>query len=270
MPSERGMSPITALVPRVESALAPRAFGAELARMSEKIEHDRIERARAEGITLDELARREERANDERERASRAAWLRSQRLQRIRPYASQIRRPMVEAILDGTIEATPAVVAVRSFCEDSVELPFLVLSGGVGTGKTVAALAELVRRDPSEVAYVHATELARRYEPWREDRERGVEAIDLGVRLLVLDDLGTERGDDPRFAEALGRIIDKRLGPGVTASGELYRRVTIITTNLAPKEIGPKYAAIGGRIADRFRGDARSVLLTGDSMRGAR
>ena len=205
------------------------------------------------GITVDELERRRQEAAFEARRAERELGARRRRLQILRPYAERIGRDVVEAIANDVIEVTPLMVAVREFMANG-ERPMLVISGGVGIGKTCAAVAALVRHGVG--VYCHAADLASRYEPWSADAKRGVEPIDMSTSLLVLDDLGSERGDDPRFAEAVGQTIDRRIGPGITSDGDLYRRITIITTNIPTRDLEAKY---GARFADRLFEHAQAM-----------
>lgn len=155
------------------------------------------------------------------------------------------------ALLRGAAEPTPAMRAVEEWLS-SPRWPALVLVGGVGTGKTVAGISALFRV-PGDL--VHARELARRHDPWGEDRQGGVRPLDLRHRLLVLDDLGTERLEDPRFIPALEDLVDARQGGGLR---------TLITTNLRKEELRSRY---GHRVADRLNAIASGVRLTSDSMR---
>ena len=205
------------------------------------------------GITVDELERRRQEAAFAEREAERSSAARRRRLQIVRPYAERIGRPIVEAIANDAVETSSLVLAVRDFM-DHGDRPMLVVSGGVGVGKTCAAIAALVRHGHG--VYCHAADLASRYETWSADARRGVEPIDMSTSFLVLDDLGSERGDDPRFAEAIGQTIDRRIGPGITPDGEIYRRVTIITTNILTKDLGEKY---GARIADRLYEHAQAM-----------
>lgn len=155
-----------------------------------------------------------------------------------------------QALLDGSLLPTPALDAVSRWLA-ARQRPVLVLTGGVGAGKTLAALWALTRV-PGDL--VPARELARRHDPWGEDRQAGVKPLDLRHRLLVLDDLGTER-EDARFMPALEDVLDSRQS-GVR---------TLITTNIKPKDIRARY---GDRFADRLREVATSVQVETQSMRG--
>ncbi len=149
---------------------------------------------------------------------------------------------------------------------------FLLLSGSRGTGKTVAACAALLaalRAGPPPAergaverwaarigahlsgGFVSAPTLPMRLAPWKDERERHA-PINLQRAFLVLDDLGTERPGS-RFAEAFGRLVDRR-----------QAKATIITTNLAPSELRARY---GDRVADRLNHGARVQVLRGASMR---
>lgn len=154
------------------------------------------------------------------------------------------------AFLAGRLALTPSLDAVSRWLDGS-RTPVLILVGGVGAGKTLAALEALVRV-PGDM--VHARELARRYDPWGDDRNGNVRPLDLRHRLIVLDDLGTERAD-PRFQPALEDLVDFRQGNGLR---------TLITTNVSAGDIRRLY---GDRVADRLNAIAKAVRLDTDSMR---
>lgn len=171
------------------------------------------EQHEANVLAEEKRAREEQRARMEQE-------ARSDLLDRMR---GRITDDVAKRIATGTLADTASLQAVRAWL--AAPKPMLVLTGGVGTGKTVAALWGLtqVRGD-----LVYARDLARRHEVWGSDRDYGVRPIDLRHRLIVLDDLGTEATEDRRFAPALDELIDSRQGGGLR---------TIITTNLEAPEI---------------------------------
>lgn len=194
-----------------------------------------------------------------------------------------LRRQDREAALADNLQDTEALGHVRGWLQETQEAA-LMLCGGVGTGKTVAAawavvyaerrpLAKLVEAgsDPlcsrdrgledlrtslPRTEVVPASLLARRVDPWKVDTEAGIERLDLDWPLVVLDDLGTERSDDPRFSEALFRLVDERQ--------DQARFRTLITTNLKRADIRPRY---GDRIADRLNHIGKAVEIRGESMR---
>lgn len=234
---------------------------AVLLRAKEAAEKATEAEAASLGITVDELDRKRQEESIAARESERSSALRRRRLQILRPYAERIGQSIVEAIANDSVETTPLVSAACDFVAAG-DRPMLVISGGVGVGKTCAAIVALVRHGHG--VYCHAADLASRYEPWSADAKRGVEPIDMATPLLVLDDLGSERGDDPRFAEAIGQTIDRRIGPGITAEGEIYRRATIITTNVATKDLEAKY---GARVADRLYEHARAMNVRDQTSR---
>lgn len=144
----------------------------------------------------------------------------------------------------------------------------LVLAGGVGLGKTLAAVLWL---------YTWGMD-AKNWdtEPYGQFlRGRGLfltarefllmdhfdgEAMDLVMRptRLVLDDVGAEPLDDKGFGTSkIDALIDARYcGPGLT----------LVTTNLAPRTFEARY---GVRVIDRLREVGRWVTLgDGPSLRG--
>ena len=187
--------------------------------------------------------------------------------------ASHLRRRF--GIHDGGVLANPepteALLAVRAFGDSKARI--LVLCGGVGTGKSLAAADMFVAPfrgiDPSALeaagsewervvcpvagSWVSAPKLARAIDPWRHELDAGHEPIDPSRGVSVLDDLGTE-GDSQRFQEALATYIDARMDAPKT----------VITTNLAKADIRKRY---GDRIADRLNHVGACVELKGKSMR---
>lgn len=174
-------------------------------------------------------------------------------------YGHLVPRHMHEPFIAGDIADTKALAAVRQWLGSDSPKPILVLLGGTGTGKTLASFTALATLRGQ---LVEAVQLGRRADPWRNDIDAGVEALDLTTGgLLVLDDLGTEDADDKRFFEAFGRLVNVRQG---TKNGRPLR--TLITTNIPSTDIRRRY---GDRVADRFNEVAKAVPLEGASMRKA-
>lgn len=171
---------------------------------------------------------------------------------------------------------TTARKAVREWLDDE-RATMLILSGTVGTGKTLAA-AEAVaifwdeswraepfspKRRRAMPRWVTARDLGR-YAPWDAPAEWST------AGLLVLDDLGIEEAKPQTLAHIDGLIV------GREADGLR----TIITTNMAAKAKGPDdppgfIDRYKNRITDRLRasglhrGKARYwVTCNGESMRG--
>lgn len=216
--------------------------------------------AAAKGLDLDAYERAvtlEQRRREDEERAQTATESRRHILER---HGNRVPSHLHGPFLAGTMSATPALTACREWLASDRPRPILILVGGTGTGKTVAALNALsiIRGQ-----FVDAPLLGRRCDPWRSELEQGIQFLDLErTPLIVLDDLGTERADDDRFVEAFGRLVNLRQG---TKDGRALR--TLITSNLPPTEIRRRY---GDRVADRLNEIGKAVPLQGASMRSQR
>ncbi len=149
---------------------------------------------------------------------------------------------------------TPAIDATRDWLKSGKT--WLLLSGDVGTGKSIAAA----------YALKHAIEAAPYGAKSAFRRASGVvrmSAFDEGAReleflksasMLVIDDLGTEHATS--WGQSLiHEIFDTRHDD---------RRRTIITTNIKREQLK---AALGDRLSDRIAQDGKVVCLEGKSMR---
>lgn len=144
----------------------------------------------------------------------------------------------------GTLDAYEAAVA----CARDPEHQGLVLAGGTGVGKTHLAAAIMAGRIAGghEVLFATVPELIEDLRAIQRDQGKLEEMHKMLTRceLLVLDDLGAERGTD--FAgEQLFLIVNGRLN---------WRRAMIVTTNLVtPPELSKRLgAAMGERIVSRL------------------
>lgn len=164
--------------------------------------------------------------------------------------------------------ATEALKKAREWLAS--ECDFLLLSGGAGTGKTIAsanALADHLdverqrdggirwmteRERPCGALFVRASE-GQRLGLFDEESQAMVKRM-RRVALLVFDDMGTEMLTDV-WRQQLDDVIDSRY------SNKLR---TIITTNLTPQVFKERY---GERIADRIRHTAMIVQVGNESMR---
>lgn len=141
----------------------------------------------------------------------------------------------------------------------SREADILVLSGGPGCGKSVAAAFWLVFNSISGKDgelwsggyWVTAASLSRGYAYDQEAFEKLVKK-----HALVIDDLGTEYQDQKeRYLATLAEIVETRFA---------REKRTLITTNLGPAEFKARY---GERLADRIREDGAFVECGTTSLR---
>lgn len=198
----------------------------------------------------------------EREQAERQERARQQALQatenRIRQAIAGL--PIVEemtaAIVADTIGATPAVSTVQRW-RGAQGKSTLLLLGGVGCGKTVAAawaIAHEVRHNRYHSAqYAKMRDAANLFRAgFGEDLKAFEKMLECG--LLVIDELTTERDADLGRA-CLHEIIDWRGSKGAP---------TLLLANRTKAEIAKHYDP---RTIDRLRECAAVVELVGKSMR---
>jgi hypothetical protein len=190
--------------------------------------------------------------------------------QRTREQQTQDRRiaagiPERVLKLFGRINNNAAIEAVREFIDGPETL--LVLTGGEGPGKTVAACVGLDE-------YTSRVRPASRGRPERPYRGLLVKALDL-VRpgtfdaefwdglaewdLLVIDDIGTEPLDEKGWALAnIHGLLDKRYDADLK---------TILTANLTWERFAARYCQDGGRLQGRLREVGAFIELDGESLR---
>lgn len=145
----------------------------------------------------------------------------------------------------------------------------LVLLGGVGCGKTVAACSALLGHWKERRGYLRVPGDLPPTKAWRS--AMFVTLADLGSRslwdgedrdfrqqvirtpMLIMDECGTEHGDG---ASAITELIRDRLA---------NHRRTILTSNMTPAKFIERY---GQRVHDRIKGDGRIDNVHGPSLRG--
>jgi len=167
--------------------------------------------------------------------------------------------PMLHAFRAGGEAApmpTPALEAVGRFTDPSDRATILVLAGGVGTGKTVAAALFC---SSAYSRMVKAVDLVR-IGLFSDGVDRKVLAQLADADLAVIDDVGAEPQDTKGYAyAAFFDAIERRYDAGAK---------TILTTNLTYDDFRSRYGTgVGLRFWDRIRGDARWVDIAGRSMR---
>jgi DNA replication protein DnaC len=204
-------------------------------------------RARERGFaTVDAMLEAEDavtRATQAEEAARKAA---AHRRTVVAAFGGRLRSDVAEALVDDVgLAETPALRAVREWLASSA--PVLVLSGGTGTGKTVAAAWALGSR-VGAFQVLRATRLGAAFERWQTDREDNVEPLRLSVPTLLVDDLGTEPIEDRRTVSAIDEVFDAR---------QSHVR-TVVTTNLTREQIRARYS---DRVLSRLAQNARVIDL---------
>ena len=144
---------------------------------------------------------------------------------------------------------TKAMAAVRRL--DSAS-GIVVLSGGTGCGKTVAACWWAWARGG---VFEKAGKLSRRSH-WDDTIDRLIR-----TPALAIDDLGVEYQDAKGFfSSLLDELVDTRYE---------NNRATLITTNLGRDDFRARIGGEKGRIASRVRGDGAFISISDSDMRGA-
>lgn len=203
----------------------------------------------AEKAARTKLDPEEEAEQAELRRAIAEAEERAQRHARSEAWPFQVPSRFVDAKvddLDGDLEAVAA--------EWDGDVNVLLL-GGVGVGKTHAALAMARTRwdDGQDLLFYPAVELLDDLRPGGPDNTMDRACA---VDVLVLDDLGSEKPTD-WTAERLYRIVNRRW---------LEERPTIATANLTADELE---AAVGSRMFSRLWHGALAVEVAGEDRRRA-
>jgi len=144
------------------------------------------------------------------------------------------------------LSADAAWRIARNYAEGKAQLPWLVLYGSFGTGKTHLAVAianyRLAQGQPAIFIIVpdlldHLRATFNPNSPTEYDDQ--FEAV-RNTPLLILDDLGTQTSS-PWAQEKLYQLLNHRYNGGLD---------TVITTNLSPDEIEPR---LRSRIGDNQR-----------------
>lgn len=151
---------------------------------------------------------------------------------------------------------TPALEAVGRFLAPADKATILVLAGGVGTGKTVAAA---VFCSTVQGRLVKAVDLVKLGLFAAGNDKRVLSELE-SAHLAVIDDVGAEPQDTKGYAyAAFFDAIERRYDAA---------KKTILTTNLTMDEFRERYGSgVGVRFWDRVRGDARWIDIPGKSMR---
>ncbi|MCX5747511.1 MAG: hypothetical protein NT062_34030 [Proteobacteria bacterium] len=180
---------------------------------------------------------------EQRERADRAE-------QRDRAFSKQM--PARAGADARTADVTrAAIIAIQAWGADPTKT-IAVLSGGVGTGKTVTACWWALHA-ATVPTFVRATELATASR-YGDERDKWY-----GARGLIVDDLGAEYLDPKgSLLVDLDELVDRFYAD---------RRRLVITTNLMGKPFAERY---GQRIADRLRQAGSWITVAGASLRNGK
>ena len=237
-------------------------FGAFTQNMEATAQRRRMDEAARRGVTVDELdavlaaeAERTERKRREQQAEARARAARARREDIIDRYAPRVPARVRQMFIDDKLEDYPALIATRAWLGQDES--FLLLCGGTGAGKTIAALWALTRL---RGMLVLSPSLGAVIEPWSSDLERGVKHMEPSeYPLVVLDDLGIERISDERWCVGFDELIDARVG-----LRDAVPLRTIITTNLTAKDIKARYSE---RARSRIRASSTLISLPTKDMR---
>lgn len=155
----------------------------------------------------------------------------------------------------GELKLTSALGQVQSWSQTTRNL--LILSGGVGVGKSVAAawwMAQMVvdmKPTPRTPRHWWRAMLVARRGVYSDEHE-----MLYSVRGLVIDDVGTEYSDVRGFfGSTLEDVVDHRYENGLP---------TLLTTNMRPADFCERY---GERIHDRLCECGAWIALVGRSLR---
>jgi len=130
---------------------------------------------------------------------------RGARMQRFEALDVPITAPDADRLIDGRLDTSvKALVAVQAWLPTSV--PWLLLTGSVGRGKTLAAAWALLERGAGR--YIGARELERISTARYGDEAETFAAL-LRTCLLIVDDIGRER-DAGHMTAALLDLVDER------------------------------------------------------------
>jgi DNA replication protein DnaC len=222
--------------------------------MLARIQAEQLEAARERGfdsvdsmVAYDE-AEEQRRRNSETERISR-----DHRKRVIGAMSGRLTEQAERAIITGDgLAETAALLTVREWLAGVK--PVLILGGGVGIGKSVAAAWALASREGTFQA-LRAVRLGSAWERWSSDREDGVEALRLWVDTMLIDDLGQEPIEDRRTIPAIEEVFDSR---------QTSRQRTICTTNLSREQMRERYS---DRVISRLAQNAMVVFVKGTDLR---
>lgn len=212
--------------PKLLGQLIEQIFGLRVSRLPQSdAEWDERERRLAEENARPSDTENHDRAMSERKRA------------RLLEACGCPPKRVDEALANAYRADAPAVLALRGFPENEETGGVRVLSGGVGTGKTVAAVRWLFERGGARPLFLRAKALEAAGSFDKELRAQWAQCS-----AMVLDDLGVEYADERGvFLSNLDEVLDHFAGS---------RSPLVITTNLLPEPFRERYKE---RVTSRLR-----------------
>lgn len=227
------------------------------------------ERLEGEAIPFCDIIRRAKMSPEERAAAHRADEAKKQGGEPWGECIAQVERlgvPHLTARAAKKPLPNASIAGVKHWETKRAERPFLVLLGGPGVGKSVAAAYAMARwgearpwwRDratgsnPRPVVWLSAPEVGRL--PFLRENDEGYLREARVAELLVVDDLEAEGG--PGGIRALASLLQHRADNA---------RPTVITGNLETDALRRTY---GDHLADRMRRCAMAPGVSGKSLRG--
>lgn len=144
---------------------------------------------------------------------------------------------------------------VQAFAHDDTHL--LVLAGGVGVGKTIAACWVMAHADPGKWGARRFRHVSQLVETglYGGDIERAERKALRDAKVLVIDDVGSEH-----LTDGFQTMFDGLINHRYEALG-----ATILTINLTTEQFLERY---GKRIYDRLRGRGAWYEINHESLRG--
>jgi DNA replication protein DnaC len=214
---------------------------------------ERFDAIRAEFQRRSMLVEAEEREAEivAAERAVRAGT--EAKRKRLQASGARLTDAMTTALVSNSLRLTEPLRAAQEWFSTR-PCPWLVLSGGTGTGKTVAAAALVIANHSAH--WVRSDDLVRTFAGFFGDAAERQKQLKSSP-FLVIEDLGVEL-DAARMLPALLEVLDDRLSASTTP--------TVITTNLKKQQIAERYP--NERLFSRLREHAHWVSLTNEDMRG--
>lgn len=216
--------------------------------MSRKKPTDDEESAFDHSLTEDQIRELDARAAEDAARTRRREQSRRERAKWSALSANGFPLRAIEEARSADV-TDPVLCRVAAW--DAEATSILVISGGYGVGKTVAATWWAATRE-SPPCFLRASTFAAASRYDHDAREHWY-----GASALVLDDLGAEFADAKgSFQTDLDELVDVFYGD---------RRPLLITTNCTSTEFKSRY---GGRVIDRIRESGAFWQHDGASRRG--